>query len=46
MAGLKDIKDYEDKVVNICSNDTEGDIIEIADLYIQLPNQPAKEDIL
>ena len=46
MAGLKDIKGYEDKVINICPLDTAGEIIELADLYIQLPAVPPKEQIL
>lgn len=46
MAGLKDIKSYQEKVINICPEDTEGDIIEIAELAIQLPKVPLKKDIL
>ena len=46
MAGLKDIKGYDDSVINICPNNTEGDIIEISGLFIQLPVQPPKEEIL
>jgi hypothetical protein len=46
MAGLKDIKGYEEKVINICPQDTEGEIIEIAGLAIQLPKVPAHKDIL
>lgn len=46
MPGLKDIEGYEDPVVNICPNDTQGDVIVIASLIIQLPKKPAKKDIL
>lgn len=46
MAGLVDIEGYDEKVINICPNDTSGDVIEVADLYIQLPKKPAKKDIL
>ena len=46
MAGLKKIEGYEDYVVNICPHDTEGDIIEISGLVIQLPKKPGKKDIL
>ena len=46
MAGLKDIEGYEDPVVNICPNDTLGDVIVIADVTIQLPKKPKKKDIL
>ena len=33
-------------VVNICPSDTEGEIIEISGIDIQLPKQPKKKDIL
>lgn len=46
MAGLVDIEGYDEKVINICPNDTSGEVIEVADLYIQLPKKPAKKDIL
>ena len=46
MAGLKDIEGYDDSVVNICPNDTEGEIIEISGIDIQLPKKPGKKDIL
>ena len=44
MSGLKIIKDKE--VINICPNDTEGEIIEIESLLIQLPKKPEKKNIL
>jgi hypothetical protein len=46
MAGLVDIEGYDQKVVNICPNGTSGEVIEIANLLIQLPKKPAKKDIL
>jgi hypothetical protein len=46
MAGLKKIEDYEDSVVNICLNDTEGEVIEVYGIHIQLPKKPKKKDIL
>lgn len=46
MAGLKQIEGYDEPVVNICPNDTSGEIIEIGDIYIQLPSQPKDEEIL
>jgi hypothetical protein len=46
MAGLKQIEGYDEMVINICPDDTEGDIIEIADLLIQLPKTPNKKNIL
>ena len=46
MAGLKQIEGYDEMVINICPDDTEGDIIEIADLFIQLPKVPNKKSIL
>jgi len=46
MAGLKEVKGYDDSVINICANDSEGDIIELAGLYIQLPKVPNMGTIL
>ena len=46
MAGTKEIKGYDDYVINICPNDTSGEIVEIGGIYIQLPEVPKKEDIL
>ena len=44
MAGLVNIKD--DVVINICPNGTEGEVIELSYLHIQLPKVPPKKDIL
>ena len=46
MAGLKKIDGYKDFVVNICPDDSQGDVIEISDIFIQLPKRPAKTEIL
>lgn len=46
MAGLKKIEGYDDMVVNICPSDTQGEIIEISGIDIQLPKKPKKKDIL
>jgi hypothetical protein len=46
MAGIKDIEGYEDFVINICPDGTEGEIIEIAGLFIQLPEKPEENHIL
>jgi|TARA_R110000796_G_scaffold59350_1_gene136737 hypothetical protein len=46
MAGIKVVEGYEEKVVNICPNNSEGDILDIGDLYIQLPKKPKKKEIL
>ena len=46
MAGLKKIDGYDDYVINICPNDTAGEIITIGDVDIQLPKAPKDEDIL
>ena len=46
MAGLKEIEGYDQKVVNICPNDSEGEVIEISGILIQLPKKPKKRDIL
>ena len=46
MAGLKKVKGYDNFVVNICPNDTEGEVIEIGGVDIQLPKKPARKEIL
>jgi hypothetical protein len=46
MAGLRKVDGYKDLLVNICPDDSQGDVIEISDIFIQLPKQPAKTDIL
>ncbi len=46
MAGLKQVKGYDNYVVNICPNNTEGKVIEIGGIDIQLPKAPKNEDIL
>ena len=42
--GLK-VKDKQ-VIINICPYETEGEIIELSGLLIQLPKKPAKKDIL
>lgn len=46
MAGLKQNEDYDNYVVNICTNDTEGEVLTIGGLDIQLPKTPSKKEIL
>ena len=46
MAGLKQVKGHDDYVVNICPNNTEGKVIVIGGLSIQLPAVPEKKEIL
>lgn len=46
MAGLKKIEGYEFDVVNICPEGTEGEVIEIDGLAIQLPAVPENNKIL
>ena len=46
MAGLKEIKGYDDFVVNICVDDTEGEVMLLADILIQLPKVPEDSEIL
>lgn len=46
MAGVVDIEDYEDPVVNICPHGTSGEVIDISGLLIQLPKVPSKKEIL
>jgi hypothetical protein len=44
MAGLSVVK--EKTIINICPDGTEGEVIELADLYIQLPKKPERTKIL
>ena len=46
MAGLIDIEGFSDTIVNICPDNTKGEVIEIEGLYIQLPKKPKKSEIL
>ena len=46
MAGLKKAKGYDNYVVNICPNNTEGEVITLGGLDIQLPKVPSKKEIL
>lgn len=46
MSGLIKYKDYEEEVVNICPNGTQGEIIEISGVFIQLPELPEDSEIL
>ena len=40
MSGIFKHKDYNEEIISICPQGTKGEIIEIADLYIQLPAVP------
>ena len=46
MAGLKRIEGYEQEVINICPNDTMGEIIELEGLFIQLPSESSEDETL
>lgn len=46
MAGLKQVEGYDNYVVNICPNDTSGEVTEIGGVDIQLPKVPSKKEIL
>lgn len=46
MASLKQVEGYDNYVVNICPNDSDGDVIEVGGINIQLPKAPKDEDIL
>jgi hypothetical protein len=46
MAGLKKVEGYDNYVVNICPNDTGGQVTEIGGINIQLPKIPPKKEIL
>lgn len=46
MAGLKKVEGYDEYVINICPNDTEGEVVTIGGVDIQLPKTPAKKEIL
>ena len=46
MAGLKKVEGYDEYVVNICPNDSDGEVVEIGEVHIQLPKAPKKKEIL
>ena len=46
MAGLVNIEGIDEPVVNICPQGTSGEVINISDVYLQLPAVPKKKDIL
>lgn len=46
MAGIKNIEGYDEEVINICPNDTAGQVIEVGEIYIQLPELPEEKEIL
>lgn len=46
MAGLKKVEGHDEYVVNICPNDSDGEVVEIGEVHIQLPKAPKKEQIL
>jgi len=46
MAGLVNIEGVDEPVVNICPQGTGGEVINISDVYVQLPAVPAKKEIL
>jgi hypothetical protein len=46
MAGLVNIEGIDEPVVNICPQGTGGDVINISDVYVQLPAVPKKKEIL
>ena len=46
MAGLKKVEGYDEYIVNICPNDTQGEVITIGGVDIQLPKTPEKKEIL
>ena len=43
--GLVEVKGYDDLVINICPNGTEGEVLELAGLRIQLPARPPLKEI-
>ena len=46
MAGLKKVEGYDEYIVSICPNDTQGEVITIGGVDIQLPKVPQKKEIL
>jgi hypothetical protein len=46
MSVLHSIDGYDDYVISICPDGTQGEIIEIDNLNIMLPKKPKKTDIL
>ena len=45
MSVLLDLDEYDDPAVKICPNGTQGEIIELGDLFICLPKRPPKKEI-
>ena len=46
VAGLVEIKGYDDFIVNLCPDGTAGEVNLLADIYIQFPKQPSSDLIL
>ena len=45
MSVLLDLDEYDDPAVKICPNGTQGELIELGDLFICLPKRPPKKEI-
>lgn len=43
MAGLVNIEGVDEPVVNICPQGTSGEVINISDVYLQLPAVPKRK---
>ena len=46
MAGLVEIKGFDELVINICPINTQGEVFELSGLYIQMPKVPPHGKIL
>jgi len=42
---LVKVDNYDEDVISICPNDTQGEIVSVGDLHIALPAQPPKKEI-
>ena len=40
------VDNYDEDVISICPNGTQGEVVSVGDIYIALPAQPPKEKIL
>jgi len=45
MSVLLDLDEYDDPAVKICPNGTQGELIELGDLFICIPKRPPKKEI-
>ena len=45
MSVLVDIDEYDEPVIKLCPNGTQGEVVSIGELLVSLPAQPPEEEI-